>query len=163
MIAGAWLCDPSARDSTCWTPSTQAGWYRPEQSIMNALLHHAGVTSPDSDSITLVELIADFSLLLHIKSIFNVPGTQWNKMSARGLPYSPWVLFIPGGATERTSLAYFVRCKDICGIVCSILYVRPSISSQQNASVSTSPFAGFFKIQNSTVSLQQKEGGNENV
>lgn len=43
---------------------------------MNALLHHAGVTSPDSDSIALVELIADFSLLLHIKHIFDVPGTQ---------------------------------------------------------------------------------------
>lgn len=113
MLVGAWLRDPSARDGTCWTPSTQVGRYRPEQSVMNAPLHHAGVTSPDSDSITLVELIADFSLLLHIKSIFNVPGTRWNKMSARGLPHSPWVLFIPGGATWRMSLAYFVRCRDI--------------------------------------------------
>lgn len=142
MVVGVRLCDPSAQDSTYWTLSTQAGWYRPEQSIMNALLHHAGVTSPDSDSIILVELIADFSLLLHMKSIFNVPGTQWNKMSARGLPYSPWVLFIPGGATSRRNLACFVRCRDICGIACSILYVRPSIFPQQNASVITSPFAG---------------------
>lgn len=46
-----------------------------------------------------------------------------------------------------------------CGIVRSILYVRPSISSQQNAFVITSLFAGVFKIQNYTVTLKQKERG----
>lgn len=42
--------------------------------------------------------------------------------------------------------------------MCSILYVRPSIYSQQNTSVITS-VCWFFKIQNYTVTLKQKEGG----
>lgn len=42
--------------------------------------------------------------------------------------------------------------------MCSILYVRPSIYSQQNASVITSVCC-FFKIQNYIVTLKQKEGG----
>jgi len=57
---------------------------------MNGLLHHAGVTSPDSDSITLVELIADFRLLLHIKSTFNVPGLDETVYQHVAFPTAPW-------------------------------------------------------------------------
>lgn len=57
---------------------------------MNGLLHHAGVTSPDSDSITLMELIADFRLLLHIKSTFNVLGLDETVCQHVAFLAAPW-------------------------------------------------------------------------
>lgn len=143
MIIGAWLFDPSAQDSTCWTLSTRVGWYRPEQSRMNALLHHAGGTSPDSDSIALVELIADFSLLLHIKNIFNVPGTRYTK--------SQHVIFLtaPEACSSlvepRKEWDWLILSDAGISVGSYVQSFMSSISFQQNVSVTTSPFAGFLK------------------
>lgn len=86
-----------------------------------------------------------FQIALAYQEHIQCSGTRWNSMSARGLPCSPLVLFFPGGATDRTGLACSVRCRDIRGIVCSILYVRPwSLLSKMHLWLPVC-FLSFFK------------------